>query len=476
MNLDDEIVVARELASNNDNKFTERIFQQNIQKFRNLLQTSTPYSLSDFEKFLKKLTSSRLFGILVDDNNQKYGVLRDDDLVGKLLKLKDIDYKIFCTIETAGDKGLWTADIRKILGLHINQVQRGVKYLYESNRLIRPITDVNYKSRKLFILSSLEPSTQITGGSFYNNGEFNELLVEKLQEQICSFLSNNQGSNLQQIITFLKETNIIRGLYIHIYWNRDKILQELLETDVNRIIKLLILENKIFNASLQNNQFIYIWCGNNNLKFIEDCFNVPCFGCNLSDSFHTENFEFIDGLKVGLVGICLSFLIWALFSILIRRYQFGKFIFGCFIGFYIFTMLKIWILDDFINNLHYSLGRLWFKFRRVIMSVEEGLYRLKLGFTYGLKDKLLFKVDRFFDNLVDDENLVKYISEGFVFGFLFFVLLIFYLITKCSDESRSLILIIFKDFFSICILSALFLVYTQNFNSLFTHWNLLKYF
>lgn len=70
MNLDDEIVVARELASNNDNKFTERIFQQNIQKFRNLLQTSTPYSLSDFEKFLKKLTSSRLFGILVDDNNQ----------------------------------------------------------------------------------------------------------------------------------------------------------------------------------------------------------------------------------------------------------------------------------------------------------------------------------------------------------------------------------------------------------------------
>ncbi|EAN33890.1 RNA polymerase Rpc34 subunit family protein [Theileria parva strain Muguga] len=270
MNLDDEIVVARELASNNDNKFTERIFQQNIQKFRNLLQTSTPYSLSDFEKFLKKLTSSRLFGILVDDNNQKYGVLRDDDLVGKLMKLKDIDYKIFCTIETAGNKGIWTADIRKILGLHINQVQRGVKYLYESNRLIRPITDVNYKSRKLFILSTLEPSTQVTGGSFYDNGEFNELLVEKLQEQICSFLSNNQGSNIQDITTFLKETNIIRG--------------ELLETDVNRIIKLLLLENKIFNSPLENNQFIYIWCGDNNLKFIEDCFNVPCFGCNISDS------------------------------------------------------------------------------------------------------------------------------------------------------------------------------------------------
>ncbi|KAF5153419.1 putative integral membrane protein [Theileria parva strain Muguga] len=189
-----------------------------------------------------------------------------------------------------------------------------------------------------------------------------------------------------------------------------------------------------------------------------------------------ENFEFVDGLKVGLVGICLSILIWALFSLLNKRYQFGKFVFGCLIAFYLLTLAKIWISDDFINNLHYFVGRLWFKFRRVLMSVEEGFYRLKMGFNYGLRNRLLFKVDRFFDNLVDDENLIRYISEGFVLSFLFFVLLIFYLITKCADESRSLILIIFKDFFSICVLSALFLIYTQNFNSPFTHWNLLKYF
>ncbi|BAM39138.1 DNA-directed RNA polymerase III [Theileria orientalis strain Shintoku] len=197
------------------------------------------------------------------------GVLRDSYLVEKLKLLQDFEYSVFCTIETAGNKGIWTADIRKITGLLIHQVQRAVKNLCEVARLIKPLTDIHHKNRKLFILSTLEPSIDITGGSFYLNGEFNELLVEKLQEQIGLFLSKNIGATIDQILSYLKSSKLIQG--------------ELVEKDVYSVIKLLILENKVY-TSVKNEQKIFIWCGNNYIKFSEEAFEVPCFSCNLIDS------------------------------------------------------------------------------------------------------------------------------------------------------------------------------------------------
>ncbi|UKK00483.2 DNA-directed RNA polymerase III [Theileria orientalis] len=269
MLINDEVKIAYELAVRNENKFTEDLFLENIQRFRNLLQSSTPYGVSDFDGFLKKLVSSKLFGIQLNSQGNQVGVLRDSYLVEKLKLLQDFEYLVFCTIETAGNKGIWTADIRKITGLLIHQVQRAVKNLCEVARLIKPLTDIHHKNRKLFILSTLEPSIDITGGSFYLNGEFNELLVEKLQEQIGLFLSKNIGATIDQILNYLKSSKLIQG--------------ELVEKDVYSVIKLLILENKVY-TSVKNEQNIFIWCGNNYIKFSEEAFEVPCFSCNLIDS------------------------------------------------------------------------------------------------------------------------------------------------------------------------------------------------
>lgn len=50
-----------------------------------------------------------------------YAKVRTKELVEILDKLDDVDYRVYCAIEQAGNVGIWTADIRKFTGLLVSQ-------------------------------------------------------------------------------------------------------------------------------------------------------------------------------------------------------------------------------------------------------------------------------------------------------------------------------------------------------------------
>ncbi|KAH8741171.1 RNA polymerase III C34 subunit [Cryptosporidium ryanae] len=155
------------------------------------------------ERRLCCVRRNKQVGILSSENNKVVFQLRTEDVAFKLNKLSNEEYLVFCSIEDAGNQGIWTADIRKITGLQTHQVQRAVKVLCNDWNLIRPVKSIHVKNRKVYILSSLEPSKELDGGTFYENGEFDMNLVDIIKEKIISFLESRRKCTFNEILEFI---------------------------------------------------------------------------------------------------------------------------------------------------------------------------------------------------------------------------------------------------------------------------------
>ena len=90
---------------------------------------------------------------------------------------------VFSYVESAGREGIWTKTIRNKSNLHQIVFTRCLKSL-ESKGLIKPTQNARFTNRKLFILSSLQPSEEISGGPFYTDG----VLDEEYISQLCVFV------------------------------------------------------------------------------------------------------------------------------------------------------------------------------------------------------------------------------------------------------------------------------------------------
>ncbi|GFE54280.1 DNA-directed RNA polymerase III RPC6 [Babesia ovis] len=268
----EEADIVYKLCLENDGIFTEDIFARHIGKFRHSIQHGLVSNSVDFINFLKLLRPSRHYSFHQYADGRNYVKLRDAVSCQQVARLQDVEYAVFCAIETAGDRGIWTADIKKVCAITGNQLTRALKVLVEQHGLVKQVTNVHQKSRKLYMLFNVKPARELTGGSFYLNGEFNELLVEHIQEQIGSFLAKYQGSSLKQITNFLKTS--------------DKITGDVLEEDVLSIMQILILEDKVYSAPTGSGDTIYIWSGCSNVLFATKAFGTPCFKCDLASSCH----------------------------------------------------------------------------------------------------------------------------------------------------------------------------------------------
>ncbi|CDR94605.1 RNA polymerase rpc34 subunit containing protein, putative [Babesia bigemina] len=273
----EEAELVYKLCVENDGIFTEEIFGRHIAKFRHSIQHGLVSNSVDFLNFLKLLKGSRQYSFHHDDDGKKYVRLRDKESREQVARLQDVEYAVFCTIETAGNRGIWTADIKKLCEITGNQLTRTLKVLVEQHGLVKQVTNVHQKSRKLYMLFNIKPARELTGGSFYLNGEFNEMLVEHIQEQVGSFLAKFQGSSLTQITNFLKTLENISG--------------EVREEDVLSIIQILMLEDKVYSAPTALGDTIYIWSGSATPSFAQKAFGTPCFRCEQVEACQIDKYH-----------------------------------------------------------------------------------------------------------------------------------------------------------------------------------------
>ncbi|XP_011303497.1 DNA-directed RNA polymerase III subunit RPC6 [Fopius arisanus] len=94
---------------------------------------------------------------------------------------------VYSIIEAAGNKGIWSRDVRWKANLPVTQTGKIIKSL-ESKKLIKPVKSVAAGRKVVYMLYNLEPDRSVTGGAWYQDQDFEAEFVDVLNQQCYRFL------------------------------------------------------------------------------------------------------------------------------------------------------------------------------------------------------------------------------------------------------------------------------------------------
>nr|XP_020193150.2 LOW QUALITY PROTEIN: DNA-directed RNA polymerase III subunit RPC6 [Aegilops tauschii subsp. strangulata] len=78
--------------------------------------------------------------------------------------------EVYKRIYEAGNKGMWSQDIRYAMKLAAPTLTKLTRALVQRG-ILKEVTDVRHRGKKVFMDARIEPSPEITGGTWYHNGQ-----------------------------------------------------------------------------------------------------------------------------------------------------------------------------------------------------------------------------------------------------------------------------------------------------------------
>lgn len=100
--------------------------------------------------------------------------------------------------ERAGNKGIWTRDIKSATNIPQLQLTKTLKTLEQRN-LIKSVRSITSKSKKLYMLYDAIPAKDITGGPWYTDQEFDHEFIDGLYTFILQLVESMGMANLDTI-------------------------------------------------------------------------------------------------------------------------------------------------------------------------------------------------------------------------------------------------------------------------------------
>jgi DNA-directed RNA polymerase III subunit RPC6 len=95
--------------------------------------------------------------------------------------LSDDESIVLSYVEGAAREGIWVKIIRTRSGLPNGNVSQAIKKL-ETKGYIKPFHSAKHPRQKVYILSTLQPSEDVTGGLFFDAGQVDHPLMEQLMK------------------------------------------------------------------------------------------------------------------------------------------------------------------------------------------------------------------------------------------------------------------------------------------------------
>ena len=93
--------------------------------------------------------------------------------------MNDETYMVLEAITQAGDKGIWVKTLKTKLSMHDTVLNRNIKALV-TKKTIKLTKSVKFPTRKIYMLSELTPSIELTGGPWYSDNDLDKEFVESL--------------------------------------------------------------------------------------------------------------------------------------------------------------------------------------------------------------------------------------------------------------------------------------------------------
>eukprot|EP00931_Biecheleriopsis_adriatica_P120412 TRINITY_DN95537_c0_g1_i1.p1 TRINITY_DN95537_c0_g1~~TRINITY_DN95537_c0_g1_i1.p1 ORF type:complete len:323 (-),score=71.22 TRINITY_DN95537_c0_g1_i1:8-955(-) len=209
----------------------------------------------------------------------------DPATAAKFQGLDDTAKNVYQHIEKAADKGAWSKSLKEDTNMHQSAITKAIKDLI-NRQLIKEVKSVQNRNRKVYMLFDMEPSREVSGGTWYLDGEFNHKWVDKLRSHCQDFLQQVSGRGVA-----LDE--------IHRYVTQQPIggPQVPTEDDVNSILRTLELEEEVSKEVREDGKKIFTLSKGVNVDLfssrvpsfltrqpaIRSGLVVPCLCCPLRD-------------------------------------------------------------------------------------------------------------------------------------------------------------------------------------------------
>mmetsp|Transcript_21853 Transcript_21853/g.62042 ORF Transcript_21853/g.62042 Transcript_21853/m.62042 type:complete len:312 (+) Transcript_21853:106-1041(+) len=150
---------------------------------------------------------------------------------------------VYQLIEKAGDKGTWSRILKDDSKLPQHVVTKITKDLM-SRRLIKEVKSIHAKNKKVFMLWDTEASSEISGGTWYREGEFAAAWVDSLRQQCQQFLADNNG----KVVT-------LQDVHNHVIMKPQQSVPS--EDDIATVMRTLELDEDIYAINTGGGQRLY---------------------------------------------------------------------------------------------------------------------------------------------------------------------------------------------------------------------------
>lgn len=184
----------KEIISKADELFTE--IENHSEGQSITLDDLREYKLTSNDNELmqlcQRLTNINRFVIQQNTaNNQVCFKVRSRTIAAKVSQLKDEKERIiYGHIEEAGTTGIWQRFLKDRTSLHQSVLTKCLKSL-ENGKYIKQIQSVKNRVQKSFMLYHLTPGEEVTGGSWYSEGELDVELIEKVGEIVTRYVQSH---------------------------------------------------------------------------------------------------------------------------------------------------------------------------------------------------------------------------------------------------------------------------------------------
>lgn len=148
----------------------------------------------------------------------------------KYKELTSSEVPIYQLLEEATDRGLTTKEIKDKTGITTAKINKILGSM-ENKGLIKAFKSIQGKKRKVFMLSEIEPSTEITGGIWYSELEFNKQLIDTLCEKCIEFIRKKNTATRKEITLHIRSLGMLQGA--------------IKEEEVQSILNILQFDDKI---------------------------------------------------------------------------------------------------------------------------------------------------------------------------------------------------------------------------------------
>mmetsp|Transcript_17094 Transcript_17094/g.58438 ORF Transcript_17094/g.58438 Transcript_17094/m.58438 type:complete len:298 (+) Transcript_17094:229-1122(+) len=167
---------------------------------------------------LNQLLTKRRVQIYRADGADLYKAVSQEEAL-KFKGLSSEDMLVYQIIQTSGNQGIWTKDMKVRSNLQQPQITKILKAL-EQRQLIKAVKSVTSKNRKVYMCYELEPSAEVSGGAWYTDDEFDAEFVNVARDQCREFVERRGSAALEQIMEFVGSSEVF-----HVNLGEEDVLQ-----------------------------------------------------------------------------------------------------------------------------------------------------------------------------------------------------------------------------------------------------------